>query len=138
MKVWILYDCTDRIEGVYSESAKETREELFYQEAIERRDHRNNMLIAEIKELKEMRQPYLDEADILLDSERAAKESGNISLLKRIKKQRKIDLRQADKLTSEIGRRETKIRNSQIMMKKDIISTYGIGHYWEEHYVLEN
>jgi hypothetical protein len=75
---------------------------------------------------------------MLLDSERAAKESGNISLLKRIKKQRKIDLSQADKLTSEIGRRETKIRNSQIMMKKDIISTYGIGHYWEDHYVLEN
>lgn len=136
MKVWLLYDGEDRIEGVYTEAAKEAREEQFYQEALINRDHRNDRLIEEIKELKEMRQPYLDEANMLLDSEQAAKEEGNTCLLKMIKKQRKVDIRQADRLTSEISRRETKIRNSQILMKKEIIATYGTSHWWDEYYVI--
>lgn len=136
MKVWLLYDRDDRVEGVYSESGKEAREEQFYEEAIQNREHRNNVLTQEIVELKSMRKPYLDEAELLLDTERTAKESNNTVLLKDTRKQRKILLKQADKLTSEISIRETKIRNSQVLLKKDIISTYGIYHYWDEQYVM--
>lgn len=137
MKVWLLYDCADRLEGVYSEHAKEVREEQFYEEALQNREHRNTMLTQEIMELKSMRKPYLDEAELLLDTERTAKESNNMVLLKDTRKQRKILLKQADKLTSEISRRETKIRNSQVLMKKDIISSYGVYHYWRDEYVME-
>ena len=137
MKVYLLYDCTDRLEGVYSERAKEVREEQFYEEALQNRERRNTALAQEIAELKEMRKPYFDEAEMLLDVERTAKETNNTKLLSDTRKQRKILLRQADRLTSDIGRRETKIRNSQILMKKDIISTYGISHWWQEEYVLE-
>ena len=38
MKVWLLYDCTDRLEGVYSEHAKEVREQQFYEEALANRE----------------------------------------------------------------------------------------------------
>jgi hypothetical protein len=137
MKVWLLYDCTDRLEGVYSEHAKEVREQQFYEEALQNREHRNSMLTQEIAELKAMRKPYLDEAELLLDTERSAKESNNMVLLKNTRKQRKVLLKQAEKLTYEMENRETKIRNSQIMMKKDIMTTYGVYHYWQEEYVLE-
>ena len=137
MKVWLLYDCDDKLEGVYSEAAREVREEQFYKEALQNRERRNNILIQEIVELKEMRKPYFDEAEGLLDIERTAKEANNTGLLKDARKQRKILLHQADRLTSEIARRETKIQNSQILMKKDITSSFGTYHYWDEQYVLE-
>ena len=137
MKVWLLYDGCDRLEGVYSETAYEVREQQFYEEALARREQRNELLIKEIVELKEMRKPYFDEAEMLLDTERTAKEAGNMALLKDTRKQRKILLRQADRLTSEISRRETKIRNSMLHTRQQIIDHYGVYHYWQEEYVLE-
>ena len=137
MKVYLLYDRTDRLEGVYSERAHEVREQQFYEEALANREHRNSMLTQEIAELKAMRKPYLDEAELLLDTERSAKESNNMVLLKNTRKQRKVLLKQAEKLTYDMENREAKIRNSQIMMKKDIMATYGVYHYWQEEYVLE-
>lgn len=136
MKVYLLYDSLDRLEGVYTEAAKEAREEQFYEEALNNREHRNATLAQEVKELKAMRKPYLDEAEMLLEVERTAKETNKTMLLKDIRKQRKVFLRQADKLTAEIACRETKIRNSQVLLKKDIISTYGVYHYWDEQYVM--
>lgn len=137
MKVWLLYDCFDRLEGVYSESAKEAREEQFYEEALRNREHYNTVLTREIVELKELRQPYFDKAEELLDIERVAKETNHTGMLKDSRKQRKVVLRQADKLTSEINRRETKIQDSQVLMKKDILATYGVSHTWQEEYVME-
>lgn len=137
MKVWLLYDRYDRLEGVYSESAKEVREEQFYEEAVQNREYINAKLVREIVELKDIRKPYLDEAELLLDAERIAKEANNTVVLKNTKKQRKILLRQADKLTCEIHKREAKIQDSQVLIEKDIIHSYGVYHYWEEHYVIE-
>lgn len=137
MKVWLLYDCFERLEGVYSESAKEVREQQFYEEALKNREHRNTILANEVEELKTMRKPYFEEAERLLEEEREAKEINHTGKLKDAKKQRKVALRQADKLTSEINRRESKIHNSMLLMKKDIISTYGVRHTWDEQYVME-
>ena len=137
MKVWLLYDCFDRLEGVYSEAAKEAREEQFYEEALRSRESRNAILTREIVELRDIRQPYLDKADELLDIERVAKETNHTGMLKDSRKQRKVVLRQADKLTSEINRRETKIQDSQVLLKKDILATYGVRHTWQEEHVLE-
>ena len=137
MKVWLLYDCTDRLEGVYSEHAKEVREQQFYEEALANRERRNAMLAEEVKELKALRKPYLEEAERLLTVEREAKESENTYVLKEARKERKVALRQADKLTSEISHRETKIHNSMLQTHQQIISNYGVGHWWQEEYVLE-
>ena len=137
MKVYLLYDCTDRLEGVYSEHAKEVREQQFFEEALQNREHRNDMLAQEIKELKALRKLYLEEAERLLTVEHEAKESDNPYVLKETRKGRKVALRQADKLTSEISHRETKIHNSMLLTHQQIISSYGIGHWWQEEYVLE-
>ena len=137
MKVWLLYDCFDRIEGVYSESGKEAREQQFYEEAVKNREHWNETITKEIEELKEMRKPYLDKAEELLDVERVAKETNHTGMLKDARKQRKVALRQADTLTSRINSRETKIHDSMLLMKKDLIAAYGVRHTWEEYYVLE-
>lgn len=137
MKVWLLYDCFERLDGVYSESAKESREEQFYEEALARRERYTSMLLAEVEELKAMRKTYLDKAEMLLDMERTAKEANRTDMLKDARKQRKVVLRQADKLTSEINRRETKIQDSQVLMKKEILATYGVTHTWRDEYVLE-
>ena len=137
MKVWLLYDCTDRLEGVYSEHAKEVREQQFYEEALQNREHRNAVLAEEVRELKALRRPYLEEAERLLTVEREAKEANNTYVLKETRKERKVALRQADKLTSEIARRETKIHNSMLLTYQQILSDYGIGHWWQEEYVLE-
>ena len=137
MRVWLLYDALDRIEGVYSESGKEAREEQFYKEALVNRKHRNSILAQEVEELKTMRKPYFDEAERLLEVEREAKEINHTVKLQEARKQRKVALRQADKLTYEINRRETDIYNSELLMKKDIISFYGTYHLWDEQYVLE-
>ena len=132
MKVWLLYDSFDRLEGVYSEVAKEAREEQFYEEAFRNREYRNAVLTKEIIELRDIRQLYLDKADELLDIERVAKETNHTSMLKDSRKQREVVLRQADKLTSEINRREAKIQDSQVLLKKDILATYGVSHTWQE------
>ena len=137
MKVWLLYDCTDRLEGVYSDKAKEAREQAFFEEALLNREHRNMTLAQEVRELKELRKPYLDEAERLLAEERVAKEANNTVLLKETRKQRKVALRQADKLTSEIARRETKIHNSALLTRHQILDTYGVCHYWQDEYVME-
>ena len=137
MKVYLLYDCTDRLEGVYSEHAKEVREQQFYEEALQNREHRNAVLAEEVKELKVLRKPYLEEAERLLTVECEAKESENTYVLKETRKARKVALRQADKLTSEIACRETKIHNSMLQTSQQILSNYGIGHWWQEEYVLE-
>lgn len=137
MKVWLLYDCLERLDGVYSESAKEVREQQFFEEAVQNREHRNTILAQEVKELKAMRQPYLEEAERLLAEERVAKETNHTGLLKETRKQRKVALRQADKLTSEIARRETKIHNSMLLMKKELLASYGVRHTWDEQYVME-
>ena len=137
MKVYLLYDHDDRIEGVYSEAAKEVREEQFYEEALLNREHRNSILTAEAQELKAMRKPYLDEAERLLAVEREAKESDNTYVLKETRKQRKVALRQADKLSWEISKREDKINNSMLLTHQQIIDTYGTDHYWQEEYVIE-
>lgn len=137
MKVYLLYDCTNRLEGVYSEHAKEVKEQQFYEEALARRMDRNAVLAEEVRELKTLRKPYLEEAERLLVIEREAKESDNTYVLKETRKERKVALRQADKLTSEIARRETKIHNSMLQTQKQILSNYGIGHWWQEEHVLE-
>lgn len=137
MKVWLLYDCTDRLEGVYSEHAKEVREQQFYEEALQNRERRNAGLAEEVKELKALRKPYLEEVERLLTVEHEAKESENTYVLKETRKERKVALRQADKLTSEISRREAKIHNSMLLTHQQILSNYGIGHWWPEEYVLE-
>ena len=136
MKVWLLYDGFDRLEGVYSEAAKEAREEQFYEEALRSRESQNAVSTREIVELRDIRQPYLDKADELLDIERVAKETNHTGMLKDSRKQRKVMLRQADKLTSEINRREAKIQDSQVLLKKDILATYGVRHTWQEEYVI--
>ena len=127
MKVWLLYDCTDRLEGVYSERAHEVREQQFYEEALQNREHRNTVLAEEIKELKALRKPYLEEAERLLTVEREAKESENTYVLKETHKKRKVALRQADKLTSEISSRETKIHNAMLLTYQQILSNYSTG-----------
>lgn len=137
MKVWLLYDCCDRLEGVYSEHAKEVREQQFYEEALQNREHHNNVLVQEIKELKAIRQPYIEEAERLLAVERVAKETDNTYMLKEARKQRKVTLRQVDKLTYDIRTREDKINSSMLLMKKDVLSSYGVYHYWQDEYVLE-
>ena len=63
MKVCILFDYDDRLEGVYTEAAKEVREQQFYEEAIKNRDYFNTKLYNEIAELKVIRKPYLEEAE---------------------------------------------------------------------------
>lgn len=136
MKVWLLYDRFDRLEGVYSEAAKEVREQQFYEEALQRRESCNATITKEVEELKEMRKPYLAEAERLLEEERVAKEINHTGRLKEAKKARKVALRQADILTARINSRETKINDSMLMMKKDLIATYGIGHRWQEEYVM--
>jgi hypothetical protein len=137
MKVWLLYDCTDRLEGVYSEHAKEVRERQLYEEALQNREHHNDILAQEIKELKAIRQPYIEEAERLLAEEYVAKEINNAGMLKEARKQRKVALRQIDKLTYDIRTREDKINSSMLLLKKDVMSSYGVYHYWQEEHVLE-
>lgn len=139
MKVYILFsdDYYKNIEGVYTEEGKAKKEEQMFNEARRRRDSVNDSYTSEIAELKELRQPYITEAEMLLDNEKAAKESGDVVMLKHIKKQRKTLLRQADQITYDIKRREDKILASQRMTRSEILSTYCRGGYWEEHYVEE-
>lgn len=135
MKVYLLFNCEDRLEGVYTLAGKNAKDEELMTLAIQNRERVNQTLTAEILELKELRRPYLTEADLLLEKEREARETNHTGHLKEFRKQRKVLLRQADKLTAEIGRRETKIRNSMLLMKKDLLSRFGQYYYWEDYYV---
>lgn len=139
MKVWVLFsdDYYKNIEGIYTSEGKVKKEEQLFNEALQRRETVNAGYTSEIIELKELRQPYITEAETLLDKEKAAKEANDVVLLKHIRKQRKVLLRQADQLTWDIKRREDKILASQRMTRGDIMSTYGRGGYWEDHYVEE-
>ncbi len=136
MTVWILYDWDDRVEGVYSQAGREKREEQLYNEALRQRGAYNEKLAKEIKELRDLRKPCIIEAEILLDTERAAKENGDMVTMKNIRKQRKILIKQADRISFEIGRKEEKILASQRMTRKEILSNYQVHYYWEEYQVI--
>jgi hypothetical protein len=74
MKVWILYDYDGRVEGIYTEAGKEKKDQQVYEEAIMCRDNFIDRYHKEISELRELRQPYIADAEALLDTEREAKE----------------------------------------------------------------
>lgn len=137
MKVWVLFsdDYYKNIEGIYTTEGKLKKEEQLFAEAIERRAKVNEQYTAEITELKELRQPYITEAEMLLDAEKAAKEANHTSKLKEVRKQRKVLLRQAEYLTYDIKRKEEKILASQRLTRAELISTYGRDCYWEEHWL---
>lgn len=135
MTVWILYNYDDKVDGVFTAAGKAKKEEQFYEEALRRRSETNARLTQEIVELRELRQPYITEAELMLEEERAAKEENHTGRLKAARKQRKVLLRQAEHLTYDIQRREEKIFASQRMTKANILSTYGLDYYFEEHFV---
>lgn len=137
MRIYVLFsdDYYKSIEGIYTQEGKVKKDEELYDEALQRREAVNADYVSEIVELKELRQPYITEAEMLLDNEKAAKESNDVVLLKHIRKQRKVLLRQADQLTWDIKRREDKILASQRMTRGEIMSAYGRDCYWEEHYL---
>lgn len=137
MIVWLLYDYCDRVEGVYSDTGKIAKEKQLLATAVTEREKANALINQEIIELKELRQPYLTEADMLLDTERAMKETNNVSSLKSIRKQRKTLLRQADQLTYRIRNCEERILASQRMTKSELLDTFCRGYYWSE-YSLED
>jgi phosphoglycerate-specific signal transduction histidine kinase len=135
MDVWILYQYDGMVEGVYTEAGKAVREQQRLDEAMAKRERQLNFLASEITELREMRQPYITEAEMLLDTERAAKESNNTGLLKSTRKQRKVLLKQAEKLTYDIQCKEEKILAAQRLTKADLLYSYGDGTYWEDYYL---
>jgi hypothetical protein len=137
MKVWVLFsdDYYKNIEGIYTEEGKALKESQLLDDAIKRRATVNEKLMAEIVELKELRQPYIIEADILLEAENAAKEAGATGKLKDARKQRKMLLRQAEHITYDIRYREEKILASNRMTRAEILSNYGRDCYWEDHYL---
>ena len=136
MKVYMLYTgYEERPEGVYTQAGKDRKDEELLAQAISNRERSNQRLTQEIIELKELRQPYLTEAEMLLDKEREAKEANHTGHLKECKKQRKVLLRQADKLTYDIKKREELILNSQCMLKAELLSRFCQHHFWEEYYV---
>lgn len=137
MKVYVLFsdDYYKNIEGIFTQEAKLKKEEELFNEALSRRDGVNEQLASEIAELKQLRQPYITEAELLLDKEKEAKEANHTSNLKNARKQRKVLLRQAEHITYDIKRREEKILASQRMTRAEIMSTYGRDCYWEEYYL---
>lgn len=137
MKVYVLFsdDYYKNIEGIFTQEAKLKKEEELFTEAISRRDKVNEQLASEIVELKQLRQPYITEAELLLDKEKEAKEANHTGNLKDARKQRKVLLRQAEHITYDIKRREEKILASQRMTRAEIMSSYGRDRYWEEHYL---
>ena len=135
MKIHILYNYDDRVEGVFTAKGRAAKEQQLYDEALRRREKANAAITREILELRELRQPYITEAEMLLDTERSAKEANNTGLLKDTRKQRKVLLKQAEKLTYEIQRREDRILASQRMLRSDLMNTYGDSSYWEEYIV---
>lgn len=133
MDVWILYRYDGIVEGVYTPAGKAQKEQQMLDEVVLRRERQNAAITAEIVELRELRQPYIIEAEMLLDTEREAKEANNTGLLKNTRKQRKVLLRQAEHLTYDIRCKEEKVLASQRMTKAELLYTYGDGSYWEEY-----
>jgi hypothetical protein len=137
MTVWILYNYDGIVEGVYTPEGKARREQQMLDEAILRRAHYNERLTNAILELKELRQPYIVEAELLLEEERVAKEANHTGRLKAARKQRKVLLKQAEHLTWDIKCKEEEILASQRLTKEDILYKYHDNYDWEEHYVME-
>jgi hypothetical protein len=136
MQVWILrksYD--DTIEGVYTTAGKARKEEALLDIAIEQREKFNARLTMEILELRELRQPYIVEAEELLEKEQEAKAENHTGKLKAVRKQRKVLLRQAEHLTYDIKKLEDKILASQRMTKEAIRLEFGEHYYWEDYYL---
>jgi hypothetical protein len=74
---------------------------------------------------------------MLLDTERDAKERKDGVMLKNVRKQRKVLLKQAECLTWDIKRREDKILASQRMTRAELLNNYCIDHYWENHDIID-
>ena len=137
MKVWILYDYDGRVDGIYTEAGKEKKDQQLYEEAVMCRDRFIDGYNKEISELRELRQPYIADAEALIDTEREAKEKLDTYTLKSTRKQRKIALHQAEQLTWKIKGLKDKILAMQRMTRAEIMNHYLSDYYWEDHYVME-
>jgi hypothetical protein len=138
MTVWLLFNrYDDTIEGVYTAAGKLQREKELLEEARQRMATANSRLTAEIVELRNLRQPYIIEAEQLLGAEAEAKEANNSGALKNIRKQRRVMLKQAEHLTYDIKKREDKILASQRMLTEELLYTYGKPYRWEEFQITE-
>ena len=137
MTVWILYNYDGVVDGVFTATAKAKKDEQLFGEALSRRALNNDRITKEILELRELRKPYITEAELLLDAERTAKEAGDGVRLKAIRKQRKVLLKQADHLTYDIKRREDVLLAAQRMTRAEILDRYSTEYYWEEYDINE-
>lgn len=135
MQVYALFNYNDHIEGIYTAAGKEKQDAELLEQATLNREQYNQQIVKEIVELRELRQPFIMEAEMLLEEERSAKEANHTGKLKEARKKRKIALRQAEHLTYDIKRKEEKVLASHRMTKTEILSTYGRDYYWEEYYL---
>jgi hypothetical protein len=138
MRVWVLFNTYyDRVEGVYNDAGKAEKQEELFNSALNKRTEYTNKLTLEILELRELRQPYITEAETLREKENEAKETNNIPLLKGIRKQRKVLLHQAEHLTYEIKHKEEQILAAGRLLKSEIMNQFGCRNYDWLDYPLE-
>lgn len=134
MTVWVLVDrCYDTIEGIYTPAGKEVRDNQLFETANEARVKFEAKCTLDMSELREVRQPYIIEANELLEKEQEAKLKGDTKALKNIRKQRKTVLKQAERLTYDIKRLEERLLASQRMTKSAILNQFSYKYYWEEY-----
>lgn len=138
MTVYVLFNTYyDRVEGVYNAAGKAKKQEELFDLALNKRTEYTNKLMQEILELRELRQPYITEAETLLEKENEAKEADDINTLKGIRKQRKVLLRQAEHLTYDIKTKEEQILAAERLLKSEIINQFGSRNYDWLDYPLE-
>ncbi len=138
MTVYVLFNTYyDRVEGVYNEAGKAKKQDELFDMALNKRTEYTNKLMQEILELRDMRQPYITEADSLLEKENEAKETNDLVTLKGIRKQRKVLLRQAEHLTYDIKSREEKILAAERLLKSEVMNQFGSHNYDWLDYSLE-
>lgn len=136
MKVYLFYtNDSEKPEGVYTAAGKDKKDEELFDQALQRKNDCCSRLTAEIVELRDMRKSYITEAELLLEKERKAKASNHTGNLKAVRKQRRVILRQIERLYYEISKREDRICEMQCMVKSDTLSHFGQAFWWEEHYV---
>ena len=138
MTVYVLFNTYyDRVEGVYNAAGKAKKQEELFDMALNKRTEYTNKLMQEILELRELRKPYITEAEMLLEKETEAKEANNMPLFNSIRKQRKVLLHQAEHLTYEIKHKEEQILAAGRLLKSEIMNKFGSRNYDWLDYTLE-
>lgn len=136
MKVYVCMNSwEDCVEGVFTEEGMQKFKEGVMRDAIAQRDLNVQTTQRSIDSVKAVRQPAILKSEELLAEEKELKAQEKWAECKAVHRQRKMLLREIDRLNFNIHDLEDRCTRLCCMTDEELLREYSGEYYFEEHYL---